>query len=227
MERCAIRSFLAHGHPYRLYVYEPIDGVPAGAELQDAEAILPRQRIFRDATDSLGAFSDWFRYELLLKRGGYWVDTDLVCLKPLPHGNDVVLASQRQPGRRKPRVASAVIRVPPGSEIAERARETAARRARPGLKWASLGPPLLDELVSELGMSQFVRPPADFCPINWWHWRRLTNGSLVVRWQNRLSGLGRAHAVHLWNELWWRSGTDRDGHFPRRSLYERLRREHV
>ena len=226
MERYAIRSFLAHGHPYRLYVYESVAGVPPGTQLLDAEAILPRERIFRDESGSLGAFSDWFRFELLLEHGGYWVDMDVVCLRPLPDDPDFVLASQRRPHWQPPRVASAVIRVPAGSEIMQHASEEAVRRARPGLRWASLGPPLLGELVWELGLTQYVRPPADFCPINWWQWRRLLSGSLLVRWQNHLSGLGRAYVVHLWNELWRRSGTDRDGHFPSRSLYERLRREH-
>jgi len=69
-------SFLAHGHPVDLYVYEPPGAPPAGVRLVDAEEILPRALLFTHRrTGSLGSFSDWFRYRLLRERGGIWAET--------------------------------------------------------------------------------------------------------------------------------------------------------
>ena len=83
MERLAVESFLRNGHSFHLYVYDDVDGVPKGAVLKDANEIIPRAEVFRNVQDkTYAAFSDIFRYKLLAERGGYWVDTDVVCLRP-------------------------------------------------------------------------------------------------------------------------------------------------
>src|SRR4051812_10885773 len=79
LEQLCIRSFIVQGHPYHLYTYDALDNVPAGVTLQDAGQILPKSLIFRNqlgkGKGSVAAFSDLFRYKLLLERGGWWVDT--------------------------------------------------------------------------------------------------------------------------------------------------------
>ena len=86
MERLSIRSFLAQGHPFHLYVYAEVENVPAETTLLDARSILPESEIFVYAKGigkgSYAAFSDLFRYKLLLERGGWWVDLDMVALRP-------------------------------------------------------------------------------------------------------------------------------------------------
>ncbi len=85
MERLSLTSFVAAGHNVHLYTYDDVAGVPEGVELRDANAILPRSRIFRYAEhDTVSGFSNFFRYKLLLERGGWWVDTDVVCLTSSP-----------------------------------------------------------------------------------------------------------------------------------------------
>ena len=32
---------------------------------------------------SVSAFSNLFRFTLLYKKGGYWIDADLLCVKPI------------------------------------------------------------------------------------------------------------------------------------------------
>lgn len=86
MERLAIQSFLANGHDFHLYCYNDVEGLPAGTVVRDGNDILPESRIFAYADGfakgSHAAFSNHFRYKLLLERGGWWVDTDVVCLRP-------------------------------------------------------------------------------------------------------------------------------------------------
>src|SRR4051812_6131780 len=79
MERLSIASFLHHGHDYHLFTYGPVEGIPPGTVVQDACEILTESRIFqyRDHASYAG-FANFFRYKLLLERGGWWVDTDAV-----------------------------------------------------------------------------------------------------------------------------------------------------
>ena len=46
MEKLCIQSFLKHGHPFHLYVYDHVEGVPEQAKLCDANEIVPSSRIF-------------------------------------------------------------------------------------------------------------------------------------------------------------------------------------
>lgn len=80
MERLSIASYLYHGHSYHLYTYGSVSGVPTRVMVRDASEILPKSEIskFRHIAN----FSDYFRYNLLLKKGGWWCDTDTVCLRP-------------------------------------------------------------------------------------------------------------------------------------------------
>src|SRR5450755_297611 len=86
IERLCMASFIAHGHPLHLYVYETPAALPAGVRLMAAADILPSALLFRHRrTGSLGSFSDWFRYQLLKERGGIWADADVVCLRALTY----------------------------------------------------------------------------------------------------------------------------------------------
>ncbi|MFD0894010.1 hypothetical protein KBB96_03290 [Luteolibacter ambystomatis] len=77
-----IRSFMDHGHAFDLYTYGPVKGVPEGASVLDGSSIIPRSSLFRHNTGSFAPFADWFRYELLYRKGGVWTDLDVACLKP-------------------------------------------------------------------------------------------------------------------------------------------------
>src|ERR1043165_6249395 len=83
MEQLCINSFLRHGHEGHLYADGGGDARPAGTVVRDGREILPAERIFFYSDhDSPSGFANFFRYKLLLDRGGWWVDTDMVCLRP-------------------------------------------------------------------------------------------------------------------------------------------------
>ena len=88
MERLSIKSFLAHGHEFHLYCYSEPHGVPVGVIVKDAREILPESEVatFRCAQQ----FSDWFRIQLLLDKGGWNTDLDNVLLKPLDFESEYV-----------------------------------------------------------------------------------------------------------------------------------------
>ena len=71
MEQLSIASFLHSGHHYHLYVYDDLKHVPAGTVVRDASEILPSSSIFQYKNrPSYAGFSNFFRYKLLLERGG-------------------------------------------------------------------------------------------------------------------------------------------------------------
>lgn len=92
LELLTIQSFLDHGHHFRLWCYDKIDtDLPNGVEIMDANEIIPQHRVFRyrkknqfgHGKGSVSGFSDIFRYKLLHDNGGWWVDMDVTCIKPL------------------------------------------------------------------------------------------------------------------------------------------------
>src|SRR5262245_26326073 len=82
MERLSMTSFLQNGHDYHLFAYGPLTNLPHGVELIDANEVIPSGSVFRDSRGGFSSFSNYFRYKLLLDRGGWWADTDVVCLQP-------------------------------------------------------------------------------------------------------------------------------------------------
>jgi hypothetical protein len=86
MEQLSISSFIKNGHEYHLYVYDEVKNIPAVTVIKDGNEILPSSRIFTYQSGwvkgSYAGFADSFRFHLLKNKGGWWVDTDIICLKP-------------------------------------------------------------------------------------------------------------------------------------------------
>ena len=58
--------------------------------LMDANQIIPEKDIFTAHGGSYAIFSDWFRWSLLYEKGNFWVDMDVICLKPFVFNEDLV-----------------------------------------------------------------------------------------------------------------------------------------
>src|SRR5262249_4520867 len=136
VERLCLGSFAAQGHPVHLYAYDPIDNLPAGVTIQDATQILPREMIFKNqlgkGKGSLAAFSDLFRFKLMLDRGGWWVDADIFCLKPFDFTSPYVF------GFEGTGVASGAIKMPRGCKLAQRCFDLASRVDPSTILWIQL-----------------------------------------------------------------------------------------
>lgn len=86
-----INSYLKHGHEFILYTHTGVENPPNGCVVEDAEPILPIELApsIGAPAGNIRALSDWFRYRMLYKYGGWWVDTD-ACLAPgarVPQGD--------------------------------------------------------------------------------------------------------------------------------------------
>ena len=215
MEALSIASFLHHGHEYDLFVYDDVANVPRGVTLRDAREILPRDRVFQYRQfASVSGFSNMFRYKLLVERGGWWVDTDVVCLRPFEFGSDHVFASEIADGNVS--VSSCVLRAPKGSDAMHYALDVCEAKDPQQLEWGETGPRLMAEVVDLFGLRDAVQPPQTFCPLRYDEWARVLDDVALP---------DDAFAVHLWNEMWRRNACDKDATYCATSLYERLKRE--
>lgn len=220
MERLSISSFLSHGHPYHLYVYEDVGAVPAGAAIEDAAAILPASEIFRYRSGgSYAGFANSFRYKLLLERGGWWADLDVVCVRPFDFDQEHVFASELDGDRRV--VTNAVIKAPAASEVMASAWRTCRKKDPRKLVWGETGPRLLTAAVRELALEDRVQPHTTFCPLSFPSWRRAIETGVEWTFDDA------TRAVHLWHERWRTSDLDKDAPYPADCLYERLKRRYL
>jgi mannosyltransferase OCH1-like enzyme len=228
MEQLSIRSFMKNGHEYHLYVYEDVKNVPSGSILKDANEVVPRDQIFRDEVSNI-SFSDLFRYKLLLEKGGYWADTDMVCLRPFDFTCDYVFAAEKTERHSAERsrygrtwVNGCTMKVPADSSIMKFCYRSCLKGVPAGKGW-ELGPPILTEAVRKFELARHVFSHRSFTPINWWNWRDLVCEKLATRLKIRLKLMSKVYAVHLWDSMWLREGADKADIFHPTCLYEKLK----
>lgn len=194
LEQLSITSFLDHGHDYILYTYNDINGVPDGTILKDANEIISSSKIFKYRNrDSYAGFSNLFRYKLLLEKGGFWVDADIVCLRPfnfktshLIASENIKISNKNSVNKRPVKITNCVMKAPPGSEIMEYCYQTAGKRDPHELGWGETGPDLVHQAFIEHNMTRHVAKPNVFCPINWWEWDQFIHGPLALQFINNL-----------------------------------------
>ncbi len=221
MEQLSIASFLAHGHPYHLYTFEAVEGVPKGTSIRDAAEILPPSQIFQYRENkSYAGFANFFRYKLLLEWGGWWVDTDVVALSPFTFASEYVFASERDKDGRE-FVTSGIIKAPKGCELMRLAWQTCQSKDTDTLKWGETGPTLMHNSVLKLRLSEYVQSPNVFCPIDppLWYDAILPG---------RPTSFGpETVAVHLWNEFWRRLALGKNETYAPSCLYEHLKKSYL
>jgi mannosyltransferase OCH1-like enzyme len=215
LQQLGVRSFLSHGYDYHLYTYGHLTGVPPGTTLKDGNEILSVDAIFRYAEGfgkgSYAAFSNVFRYQLLWGRGGWWVDTDVVCLRPLDDDSDYVFATERDTDGTI-YCATSVMRAPIGAPILEYCLAVARAKDQQMLVWAEIGPLLLTDAVRRFDMAKFCASVHVFNPIDYFAF------ATIVAPGFDLSRVASSRTVHLWNQMWQSHDLATDGRCPSDSL---------
>lgn len=234
MEQLSLASFVKNGHPVHLYSYEPVTNVPDGVVLKDGREILGADRIFKyKQGGSYAGFSNVFRYKLLLDRGNFWCDLDVVCLRPFDFADEYVFsgATSRKLlglGGTQLFIQSCVIKCPPGSDIMRYCYDTSSAKKTDELVWGEIGPDLLQEAVHRFNHLPHVWSRRAFTTLDWTQAWRFVSGSPIVAAQERLKiRWYRSYGVHLYNSIWGKNGYDKNGTFPRASLVESLKRRYL
>jgi len=220
MEQLSIASFLQNGHDYHLYVYDQVKNVPPGTIVKDANEILPSSSIFQyKHRQTYAGFANFFRYKLLLERGSWWVDTDVICLKPFDFPEEHVFATEVSGGRGV--VTSGIIKAPVGSDAMGHAWEVCRGKNPRELRWGETGPQLVAEVVRKFSLESYKKPHQTFCPISYLDWHKV----LEVQVEPLLNET--TYSIHLWNEMWREVSQDKSALYPRNCLYEQLKSRYL
>ena len=220
MEQLSVSSFLRHGHQYELYVYDDVKNIPAGAVIKDGNEILPASRIFQYKQQaSYSGFSNFFRYKLLLERGGWWVDTDTVCLKPFDFSEEYVFSSERAQGEVF--INSGICKAPRESEAMAYAWRICEQKDPEKLVWGETGPRLMAAAVREFSLERYTKSPEVFCPLGYADWQKVLEPDAGLKFGEH------TYAIHLWNERWRAAGQDKNAAYPEDCLYEQLKRTYL
>lgn len=230
MEKTSIGSFLEKGHDFDLYTYGSIKGIPRQVNVIEAREILDGSSIDKciDNKD-YATLSDIFRYKLLFEKGGIWVDTDIICLRPFNFDDEHVFASERVERQSRfeiklpYRPVGCVIKAPAGSEIIHYCLKKSRKKEFENIEWAEVGPDLLDITVEEFSMDECVYPPYKFCPIPWWKWRDFIKDDLKTRTKEKIKQyLLNPYSYHLWNSKWSEGKANKNKKYPKRTIYGRM-----
>ena len=193
LERAALQSYVNVGYTVHIYTYNPLTEfnkqVPVTPRIRvhDARDILPESQLFqyagraavgkRDDAYSYLPFSDLFRFTMLHKKGGSWMDLDIFLTRPIPAKilqRPYVFSSERtiQKGAYKMAMPEIVdmgfIKVPgPGSPLMS----WILQHIPTGL--LDLKSPfdymnLYRKGIAALGLETYVLPANAFLPLNWW-----------------------------------------------------------
>jgi len=226
-EQLSIKSFLAHGHEYHLYAYDPIKGVPDGVVLKDAADIMPRESIFQFHTGSYAMFADNFRIHLLFKRGGWWCDLDMICLRPFDFKEEIVLISEPEDGYQSAGLTNGIMKFPAGSPFGEACLEFLKTvNNETNQKWTLTNRGMLEHVVAELKCEAYVKPPLNFSPLFWGEATPTFTDSQLARNGRKLMKNRQTYTLHLFNEFWRKNGLDQNARFAPDSLIEQLRGQH-
>jgi hypothetical protein len=199
LEKACVSSFLRHGHRLKLYSYDRLE-VPEGVILADARQFVPaseRDAFFAVAPGRVSQFSNGFRYAMLYHQGGWWVDTDVLCIgAEMPNG-EVVLGWQSDPtlSSQPARVGTSIVKLPAGHELTRKAHD--GWRENWGTDaWGATGPQLLTSLVEELHMTDHVMPFGSLFRLPWNDVLRLFDPTCMAEARKMLD---RCSLVHLAN----------------------------
>lgn len=249
IERLALSSFVSNCYRVDLYVYGDIQGVPSGVNICDAAQIVPQCEVFASPGVkglSYASFSDYFRYVLLLKKGGWWFDLDMVCYRRLPPPRNFLVASTWEGSYGQCASNCAIWAEPSDGRIAWLVDQCRMilHSGKP-VEFCSLGPFLIQKLIADYSLSECVAPWYEFCPFPWRTIKRLalrTNRDVLADSLRDIkyrclelvdSDFKAGHirrgtrAIHLHNEIWALDGLGKDESYHPLSVIENLKRRYL
>lgn len=220
MEVMCINSYLHQGHEFHLYTYANIKNVPAGTILKDANEIIKEDEIFVDAFGGFVNLSNLFRYMLLYKKGGWWVDMDTVCLKPFNFDEAYVFSSEYSDPYQRFVVNTTFIKSQPGAQFLQDCINFTIERGHDHIHWGELGVNLISRMIFRNNMSKYIKPHDYFCPVSA-HQLNL----LIHKPGYQLPK--QAFALHWWHEIWKRRELDKNAAFPEGTVYETMKEKYI
>jgi Glycosyltransferase sugar-binding region containing DXD motif len=161
-----LKSFIDCGYAVDLYTYDVNLVVPAGVRVCDAAELASRDEVFVYQSEGLGkgspsAFSNYFRYKLLAEKGGWWIDTDVVCLTDRIPVVDEFFARQDNDF-----IACGTMYFAPCHPVMQQCLEQAVKLGHT-VKWGDSGPRLLTRVLTDYGALNRVVPASVYYPVHY------------------------------------------------------------
>lgn len=226
IQKLCVRSFQDNGHQFRLWSYNPVEGVPEGAVVVGADQIVPWGERLAYKNDA--NFSDYFRSCLTLLEGGCYVDMDIVCLKPFDFPEPRVFVSEYQfggsePLKTTPLVNGCILKIPACDPMtyAIISRIHQLDPLDPKLGWCAIGPDQYRWGVKQFNYSSYVQKPDVFDSL----WP--TDLTAFVQFTGLWHTPKEAKAIHL-RTSYWKPGSalDPNGTYHPETWFEKLKRKH-
>lgn len=163
-ESLCLTSFVAHGHDVDLYTFDRALVAPPGIHVRDASEVLSKDEFFvyEDGfgKGSPSSFANLFRYKLLTEKGGWWIDTDVVCLSAdIPSFGEFFAREDTN------LVNGAVLLFEPRHPVMVRCFGEAQRLGR-SVRWGDTGPRLLTRVLREHGSLGSAQPSSACYPVH-------------------------------------------------------------
>jgi len=214
-----LRSFADRGHQVEVFSYDRDLHLPGWIERRSAAEILPREAVLRPLQDHRVAIhGNLFRYALLHQRGGWWIDPDVVLLRPdLPDANlffagaDVFNCT-----------ATGALRFPKAHPIMESALEKTRAIGDAVADWEQTGAVLLTSLIRSHGLESALREPP-LGPLGWFDVPDLFDAAKTDDLRQRCNS---ETFLQLHDDVWRRAGVPHRLGPPEGSLLDVLFRQH-
>ena len=232
MEILSMKSFLFHNHTYHLYTYNPIENIPDGVVIKDANEIIPKDQIYTYENGSYSAFSNLFRFTLLWKCGGYWADTDLICVKSFKFTQPYVIVSEPTQDYNSQLVTSSFIGLPKKSMTAYAGinfQKKIKHEILDGtLKWGA-GPKCMNKIVNNYKLQKYILPWNTVNSCGWNDIQSIVDTSYKPKSNSVITNINNIPdnmiCIHMWNYMWTLKNFNKNSTFHHNSLYEQLKKK--
>ncbi len=203
-----LRSFVDRGHRVEIYTYDDTISAPEWIVRQDAREILPTDHVLHYNTGfgrgSPALHANLFRYALLERLGGWWIDLDVLLLSDdLPEA-PYFFAVAADPYTT---LNCSVMKFPAGDPLLRDAVDNCNGVAEEAAVWGQTGPLLLTSLVDRHALRGFAQPAHSAYPLPWQDMSALFDPARCEAIGQRIQG---AIFLHMFNEIWRGSGIPRE-----------------
>ena len=225
----AIQSWLCQGYNVDVYtdienIYDPLLQDPRITQ-KDARDIMYFKEI-----DNILPFSDLWRYNLLYKKGGIWLDADMVLIDQLPQ-DDIIISSEytMQSGAYKSKLPYVpnigVLKFPKKTEMLKIIINKINSR-RDNARYLDNMRVFQQVLKNNILFKSVVYPNV-FCPLSWWdakqaYTEKKYRSKYAVEPLSNDTMLDNAIGIHLWNNFTYNKWNIDFSNIELESLYNRL-----
>jgi mannosyltransferase OCH1-like enzyme len=210
-ERC-ISSFIKHNFSVNVWSFQLLT-LPKGAELKDANQFLDIEYLYKitqgGKPKSIAAFSDLFRYKVLEENGGWWFDTDCICLKDQLEFKSLLKNKNIVVGYESTNYINGAVLSFVDKSLAKESFEKSMsilQNNNFNIKWGDIGPRLITSIIQEKKLENEIYTEDYFYPI---HYKDAMTALNVNHTIDINSKTKNSYVYHCWNEILKKHNVDK------------------